>query len=153
MTRLSKEAWAKPSLKTKEVEVSDLGGTVLVRELPSDYAAEVNEHVKMIQSGREQTSQVELKTMNRLKFAYGVINDDGEPLFTEDEVRELMAKHGRAVSVVIEAIDDLSAIGEEGFKKAEARFPSGGIRENGSAVSDQETAGPDRPSVRARAGA
>ena len=153
MTRLSKEAWAKPTLKTDEVEVEELGGSVLVRELPASFAADLNQYIQMKQVGREQISSVDSRTMERLKFAYGVIDDSGEPLFTEAEAGDIATKHGRAFKVVLDAIDKLSDIGQEGHDAAEARFPGSGIRQNGSAVSDSATTGDAGPDLRARTGA
>lgn len=153
MARLSKEAWAKPSLRTDEVKVEELGGDVLIRELPASFAADLNQYIQMKQVGREQISSVDLKTMERLKFAYGVIDDSGEPVFTESEAGEIAKNHGRAFKVVIKAIDDLSEVDEEGFKAAEARFPGSGVRQNGGPVPDSAASGDAGPALRARAGA
>src|SRR5688572_4902449 len=112
MARVTKDAWKKSSLKTDEVEVEELGGSVLVRELPAEYSAELNAYVEMKQVGRERIGSVDLVTQERLKFAYGVIDDDGEPLFTADEAKEIAREHGRAFKVVLAAIDELSEIDE-----------------------------------------
>lgn len=141
MARLSKEAWAKPSLKTKEVEVEELGGSVLVRELPASFSADINQHIQLKQIGREQISSVDLKTMERLKFAHGVVDDAGNQVFSEDEAGEIAENHGRAFKVVLEAIDELSEINAEGIEAEEARFPGSGVRQNGKPVSDEETVG------------
>lgn len=153
MGRLTKDAWAKPSLKTKEVEVEDLGGSVLVRELPASFAADINQHIQMKQIGREQISSVDLKTMERMKFAYGVIDDEGNPVFTEDEASDIASKHGRTFKVVIDAIDELSALDQKGLEAAEARFPSGGVRKNGGPVPDPSADRVPGPDLRARTGA
>lgn len=152
MARLSKEAWGKPTLKTKEVEVSELGGSVLVRELPASFVADINQHIQLKQIGREQISSVDLRTMERQKFAYGVIDDESNQLFSEEEAGEVATKHGHAFRVVLDAIDELSEIDEEGVDKEEARFPSGGVRENGRAVSDSKADGGSGPDLRVRAG-
>lgn len=125
MARLNKDAWRKPSLKTKEVEVEELGGSVLVRELPAKFSAEVSSKIEMVSRGREQIARVDTATMERLQFAYGVIDDDGQPMFTEEEVKNLQENHGRAFKTVIGVIDEISGIDKEAIEKAESRFPGG----------------------------
>lgn len=155
MSRLSKDAWAKPTLKTKEVEVDELGGSVLIRELPAEYSADIASHIKLVSEGREQVAKVDTTTMERLQFAYGVVGDDGEPIFTEDEVRVLAKKHGRAFKTVIAAIDDLSGVDKEALKDAKARFPASaeGEGHGGKARSNATPARDSRPAVPSGTGA
>lgn len=152
MGRLTKDAWAKATLKTEEVEVPELGGSVMVRELPASYVAAINQRIEVKQVGREQISTVDLETMNRLKFAHGVIDDDGEPMFSEDEAAGVMEKHGSAFTRIVDAIDGLSELGEAGRDAADRRFPGSGIRQNGSPVSDQAASGSGGSAVPARTG-
>jgi hypothetical protein len=152
MTRLGKDAWAKPSLKTEEVEIDELGGTVLIRELPAEYSAEVASHIEMRTIGREQVAKVDTTTMERLQFVYGVIDDEGNPLFQENEVRTIAKQHGRAFKTVIAAIDSLSGIDKEAIDKAERRFQSGGTGPNGAGVGTPTPKGSGRPDVPPRAG-
>ena len=42
MGRVTKDAWRKPSLRTKEIEVEELGGSVLIRELPATVSADLS---------------------------------------------------------------------------------------------------------------
>ncbi len=155
MARVSKSAWDKPSLKTKEVEVEELGGTVLVRELPAAYSAELNQYVQLKTIGREQIGSVDLVTMERLKFAYGVVGDDGKPLFSKEEAQIIQANHGRAVKIVLAAIDEISDITAEAQESAEARFQAGGTgTDNGRSTGAVSTpTGGSQPAVPPRAGA
>lgn len=132
MGRLSKDAWKKASLKTKEVEIEELGGSVLVRELPAAYSAAVQNHITMRTVGREQIGSVDLVAMERLKFAYGVVGEDGEQLFSEDEAGEIATRHGRAFKRVLTVIDELSDIDEEALQATADRFPVGGTGTNHS---------------------
>lgn len=120
---LTKDAWKKSSLKTKEVEVEELNGTVLVRELPAEYSAEVSSKIELISRGREQIAKLDTAKMERLQFAYGVVDEDLSPMFTEAEVQEIQKKHGRAFKTVIGVIDEISGIDKEAIEKAEATFP------------------------------
>lgn len=138
MARVSKGAWAKSTLKTKEVHVEELGGEVLVRELSADYTAEVSNNVEVVNVGREQILRIDKAKMELLQFAHGVINDDKSPMFTEAEVADLQKKHGRAFQTVIGVIDEISGIDKEAIEKAEATFPSssGDTQGEGVAVGD-----------------
>jgi hypothetical protein len=155
MGRLSKDAWSTSSLRTKEVEVPQLGGTVLIRELPATITAELKGLTDIVQIGEEQRAKFDVAAMERRQFAYGVIGDSGEPLFSEDEVEELRAKHGAAFQLVIDAIDALSGIDKESFEEAEARFPGGrnGAVDSGEAQLLEGAAGDGGPDLPARTGA
>lgn len=154
MARVGKDGWGSSSLKRKEVHVEELGGDVLVRELPASYSAELNQHATMKTIGREQIATIDLVTMERLKFAYGVIGDDGNPLFTPEEAADIAAKHGRAFKVVLDAIDELSEVNSDAIKEARERFPDSGAVENGSSLaSGRVAAGDGGPDVPTRAGA
>lgn len=153
MARVNKDAWKRSSLKTQEVEVEELGGSVLIRELPASVSADLSGLIDFVQVGREQRAKVDTATMEARQFAYGVIDDDAKPLFTEEEAKEIQAKHGRAFKVVVSAIDELSGVDKEAIEKTEARFPVGGESANGSDVGDAAPKRSGRPDLPARAGA
>ena len=154
MARLDKAAWGKSTLKTKEIEVEELGGTVLIRELPAGYSAEIASHIQIVQDGREQRAKVDTAKMERLQFAFGVIDDDGEPMFSEDEVKGLAEHHGRAFKTVINAIDELSGVDKEAIEKAEATFPPRAEKPgHAGAKGTSDAPGNRRPAVPSGAGA
>jgi hypothetical protein len=155
MGRLTKEAWAKSSLRTKEVEVEELGGSVLIRELPASISADLKGLLDVVQVGQEQRAKIDVATMERRQFAYGVVDENNNPLFTEDEVADLQDKHGRAFRVVLEAIDEFSGIDKEAIEEAEARFPVSGkaTANGGEAQRPGAPAGSDGPDLSARASA
>jgi hypothetical protein len=144
MSRLSKDAWDKSSLRQEEVEVPELGGSVLIRELPAEYAAEVASHIEIKEVAGARFASIDKAKMERLQFAYGVVGDNGDPLFSEDETVEVAKKHGSAYNRVIEAIDDLSGINKEDIENAEARFPDSGEVE-AEAVEKPAADGANRP--------
>lgn len=151
MARLTKEAWANPTLATDEVEVPELGGSVLIRELPGEFS--VSQFIEVENPGtRHARSRVNTEAIERKQFALSVVGEDGNPVFTEDEAGEIARKHGRAWRRVIDAIDKLSAIDKEGVEQTKARFPGSGAgeaRKNGAPPPD----GDGGPAVRVRAGA
>lgn len=155
MARLTKDAWARSSLRTQEIEVEELGGSVLIRELPASVSADLAGLVDITQVGQTQRAKVDKATMEARQFAYGVIDDDHNPLFTEEEAREVQSKHGRAFNVVIAAIDKLSGVSKEAIDEAEARFPAGrnGAAHQGEARDHDPAADSGGPDRAARAGA
>ena len=152
MAHVTKDAWGRSSLRTDEVEVPELGGSVRIRELPADVAADLQGLIDVVQVGREQRAKVSVGEMERRQFAYGVIDDSDEPMFTLEEVGDLQHKHGKAFRTVVDAIDKLSGLDKQSIQEAEARFPGGGTGANGSDVGVAGGPG-DEPAVPARAGA
>lgn len=152
MAHLTKEAWAKPSLKTKSVYVEELGGEVRIRELPAEYSAEVASHFEMRSVGRDSIAKVDTATMERLQFAFGVVDDDGNQLFNEDEARVVAQNHGRAFKTVIQAIDELSGTGKEDEERTAQVFPAGGATADGPVVVNGGPTGDSGPDVPVRAG-
>lgn len=152
MGRLTKDAWKESSLRTKEVEVEELGGSVLIRELPASVSSDLEGLIDLVQVGREQRAKVDVGTIERRQFAYGVIDDNGEPLFTEEEAGELHQKHGRAFKFVVRAIDELSGIDKKSLEEAEARFPVSGEGSANGRSAESVASGDDEPAVSARAG-
>lgn len=153
MARVTKDAWGTSSLKTDEVEVPELGGTVLIRELPADVAADLQGLIDVVQVGREQRAKVSVKTMECREFAYGVIGEDQEPMFTEVETETIQSQHGGAFRKVVEAIDKLSGLDKQSIAEAEARFQGGGESQNGSDVGNGAAGAGAGSALGSRAGA
>ncbi len=154
MARLSKDAWRKSSLRTKEVEVDELGGSVLIRELPASVTADLSGLIDMVQVGREQRAKVDVASMERRQFALGVVDDDHQPLYTEEEAGEFQQIHGRAFKTVVNAIDEFSGVDKEALEQSEARFPSSrnGADHDGEAQPHEVAADADGSDQPARPG-
>lgn len=151
MERVTKDAWGRSSLKTDDLEVEDFG-VVRIRELPADVAADLQGLIDIVQIGREQRAKVAVAEMERREFAYGVITEDDESMFTLDEVVDLQHRHGRVFRAVVDAIDKLSGLDKKSIEEAEARFPGGGEGENGTGVGAAAPAEGPVTDVPARAG-
>lgn len=154
MGRLSKDAWlGATSLQTKEIEVPELGGSLLIRELPGEFAT--SQFIEVENPGTAGArSKINYEALERKQFHLCVVDENNSSVFTEDEVKTVFHNHGSAVRRVIRAIDELSAIDKEGAEKTAARFPDSGAGSTGSNGSDGGStgdAGPDQP-VRAGAG-
>lgn len=154
MARLTRDAWKVSSLRTKEVEVEELGGSVLIRELPASVSADLAGLLDIVQVGTEQRAKVDVALLECRQFAYGVVNEDGSPQFTEDEARDIQGKHGRAFKTVVGVIDEFSGVDKEAIEKAEARFQSSrnGTADAGQAELHEAPAGGAGPHLPPRDG-
>lgn len=152
MERITKDAWRRSSLRTQDLEVEGFG-IVTIRELPAEVTADLSGLLDITQIGREQRAKVDVATMEVRQFAYGVVGDDGNPMFTEDEARELAQIHGRVYKEVVEAIDQLSGIDKASLEETEARFPGSGESEGRTDLGNGTAPGGSGPAVPARAGA
>lgn len=152
MARATKQAWLSGPGDLKEDDVEDVphpGMSVRVRGLPAAYSAEIQGQLKVVQQGREQVAKVDVAAMEMLQFKHGVI----DPVFTDDEVRQVQQRFGPAFRKVIARIDELSGIDKEALETTEQRFPAGGAGEEGPNVGDGPSGGNGGPAVHVRAGA
>jgi hypothetical protein len=135
MARSTKDSWLNGPGDLQEADVDDVpvpGESVRVRALPARYSAEVQGQLKLTQEGREQVAKIDVESMERLQFTHGVI----EPVFTEQEARQVQEKYGPAFRKIITKIDELSGIDKEAIEKVEQRFPPGGESEGGPVVAN-----------------
>jgi hypothetical protein len=151
---VTKDAWAKPTLRQDKVWVEEFDDHVLIRELPANVSADLKGLLDLTQVGDEQRAKIDVATMECRQFAYGVIDANGEPMFSEAEVLELQQKHGRAFRTVVDAIDEFSGIDKKAVEEAETRFPARGTpASNGREEGNPVSAGGRRPDHEASAGA
>lgn len=148
MDRLTDAAWlGTTTLQTEEVEVPELNGTVLIKELPGEFATS---HFVVVENPgtRHARSRVDYEALERAQFRLGVV----EPTFTEEQVVEIAKKHGSAYRRVIAAIDKLSGLDKESAEQTAARFPARGSGETGTNGTG-DAAGDSGSAVRMRTGA
>jgi hypothetical protein len=152
MARSTKASWLEGPGDLQEADVDDVpvaGESVRVRALPARYSAMVQGQLKLVQEGREQIAKIDVESMERLQFTYGVIDAP----FTETEARAIQEKYGAAFRKVIAKIDELSGIDKDAIEKVEARFPTGGEGEGRPVVGNGVAAGDPGPDLPVRTGA
>lgn len=115
--RLDKSSWLSGAtdLEEAEVFVEHLGGTVKVRALSAGQLASITDRCL---SMKGESMKVDSQRMAVLKFAAGVI----EPKFDENEANVIAHQFGKAFSLVVGVIDELSKASEEDIAKAQRRF-------------------------------
>lgn len=122
----ARDAWAKSSVKTKELDVPELGATVRIRELPAAYSADLSKYVRVKNEDGAQFLDVDEPTLQRLQLLHGVVDEDLSPIWdTEEEVTEVVQRHGSAVKRVVAEIVELTEFDPDAVEAEEARFPGG----------------------------
>lgn len=149
----SKQAWLKEGAgDLKEAVVEDVpvkGESVLVRALPAAYSNEAqNAATELKIVGTDQVITINKAKLEVLQWVHGVI----DPVFSEEEARQVAENFGPSFRRVIDKIDELSAIDKDAIEEATARFPAGGEDEAGSDLAHANGSGSPESLVPARAG-
>jgi len=148
MARLTKDALLRATdLRTKEVELETIGGSVVVQGLSAAYSNQASsEALEMKTTARgDQVATVNTAKLETIQVLHGLV----EPkLDTMEEAEQFMKNCGPAAKKIVEAIDELSGLDKEAIAEASAKFPSSGEVESGSVLGDGASAGsagPDLP--------
>lgn len=136
MARLSKNDLLSASdLRTKEVELETIGGSVLVQGLSAAYSNQASsEALEMKTTARgEQVASVNTAKLETIQVLHGLVDPKLENL---EEAEKFMQNCGPAAKKIVEAIDELSGLDKEALETAQAKFQSGGTVEAGTVVDD-----------------
>jgi hypothetical protein len=124
---LGRDAILKASaLKTEDVPVPEWGGSVLVRELRGRERDEWEASLA-VQRGRQMVPDV--SNMRAKLVARTVVGDDGEPVFTQQDVNALGELSAAALDRVFEVASRLSGLNQDAVDemgKNSATAPDGG---------------------------
>jgi hypothetical protein len=115
------------ALKTEDVPVPEWGGSVLVRELRGRERDEWEASLA-VQRGKQMVPDV--ANMRAKLAARVIVGEDGEPLFTQQDVAALGELSAAALDRVFEVASRLSGLGEAAVE--EAGKTSGSILPGGS---------------------
>lgn len=126
MGRVSKDAVLGGSnLPSKEIEVPELGGSILIQRLPAAFAMD---NTELTDEG-EGDGAIEIavrendEPLSLLMFAYGV----KDPEFSIEEAREFASRYDTLLfGRIVREIAEMSEVDDASVKAAEARFPDGG---------------------------
>lgn len=97
-------------LEKKEVDVPEWGGSVYVRALSGKQRNQL-EMIALRYSDQNDLSALE--NYNGLIAAWSIVDENGNRLFTDDEVGLLMEKSASALNTIVEEARELSGITEE----------------------------------------
>ena len=110
------------SLRTEEVEVPEWGGTVLVRELNGRQRDEWEASLA-VQRGKQMVPDV--ANMRAKLVARTVVGEDGEPVFTQQDVNALGELSAAALDRVFEVASRLSGLSEADLEAAAGNSGTG----------------------------
>lgn len=141
MSRLTKDALLSATdLRTKEVELPSIGGSVEVQGLSAAYSNQASsEALEMKTTARgDQIATVNTAKLEIIQAQHGLV----DPKLSSFAEAEQFAKNcGPAFKKVIEVIDELSGLDKEALSEAQAKFPGGGEKPGRSVVDDGVAAG------------
>jgi hypothetical protein len=127
MTRLTREAILKADdLPTEVVTVSEWGGEVLVRGLNGTQRDEFEASTITMRGpmGKQQavpdTANIRAKLVARC-----IIDEDGEPMFTQSDVHALGQKSSAALDRIFEVASRLSGISKDDLEELGKDSPNG----------------------------
>ena len=111
MAHLGRDAiLAAKSLRTEEVKVPEWGGTVLVRELSG---RERDEWEASLAVQRGKTMVPDVANIRAKLAARTIVGDDGEPVFTQQDVAALGELSAAALDRVFDVASRLSGLNPE----------------------------------------
>lgn len=121
MARLTKEQILQATdVDRGEVEVPEWGGSVLVSALDAQTVQHLISSGFVILDGDK--SSVDLTKMDLVDIAWrGMVDDDGDRLFTKNEVKKLDQKSWQAVFRIVVKIMQLSGFATEGEEEGEEK--------------------------------
>lgn len=108
------------TFKQREVPVPELGGALLVRELTGLHAAEFQRRsMALVDTQKTQIRDAkELAELSAQVWVWGVIDQDGQALFTRDDIPRITAMPARIVDLVADAILDLSGLSQRALRRS-----------------------------------
>ena len=108
-------------LKRKEIDVPELGGTLILRELNGTQGADFQRRVLEVVDGRTATIRDAnaLANLNALVIVWSAITEDGQPLFTKDDIPALNAMGASFLDMVGNEVLKLSGLDKAGLRRAE----------------------------------
>lgn len=100
------------SLKQIEVDVPEWGGSVMLRELTADDAITLQEEMKRMQETEGQQG------IRELAIVLCAVGEDGERLFTVDDMPELRRKSNEVINRLGGAAWDLVGLGDAAVQES-----------------------------------
>lgn len=130
MALLSRDAILSAKLPTREVDVPEWGGTVLVRGMTG---FERDKFELFLQRQRETGGAAQFSTRAYVA-ACTIVDDDGHRIFSDDDVQSLGLKSAHALDRILDAVLALSGMDSGAIEDAE-KNSEGGLNGSGGSVS------------------
>ena len=106
-------------LETQEVDVPEWGGTVRLKSLTG---TERDRFEASVVQGQGRNTTVNMQNLRAKLVALSAIDEQGNPLFTEEDVKWLGGKSAKALNRLFNAAQSLSGLSESDVKELTANF-------------------------------
>lgn len=106
-------------LETQEVDVPEWGGTVRLKSLTG---TERDRFEASVVQGQGRNTTVNMQNLRAKLVALSAIDGEGNPLFTEEDVKWLGGKSAKALNRLFNAAQSLSGLSESDVKELTANF-------------------------------
>lgn len=116
-------------LPTRDVDVPEWGGTVRMRGLTG---SELDAYQASMRKFRGDKQIITLNDMRARLVASCIVDEDGERLFTDKQVKELGGKSGKVLDRLFDIAAGSSGLTEEAVEELVENFESGPSDEDGS---------------------
>jgi len=107
-------------LETREVEVPEWGGVVLVKGMTG---VERDDFEAQMIVGKGKNTTVNMKNVRAKLVAASVVDEDGQRLFTDQDVQALGKKSAAALDRVFAVAQRLSKIGKDDIEELAKNLP------------------------------
>lgn len=119
--------------KFEDVDVPEWGGQVRIMELTAADRGYI-EAGSIVAQGQSATLKVEsLKTYRDKLVAFGLVDEQGNRLYSNKDITELSKKSGKVIERLAAKVQELSGMGKYAIKDAEGNSEAA---QNDSSVSD-----------------
>lgn len=114
------------TFKQREINVPEMNGALLVRELNGLQAADFQRRsMSLVDTQRTQIRDAkELAELSAQVWVWGVIDEDGAPIFTREDNARLTQLPARVLDLVADAILDLSGLSQRALRRAKKNSTS-----------------------------
>jgi len=106
-------------LETQEVDVPEWGGAVRLKSLTG---TERDRFEASVVQGQGRNTTVNMQNLRAKLVALSAIDEQGNPLFTEEDVKWLGGKSAKALNRLFNAAQSLSGLSESDVKELTANF-------------------------------
>jgi len=134
MTTLTKEQIvAAKDIKTEVIDVPEWGGSVIIREM----TGKVREEFEMfVQERRGADDSLNLRGMRTLVLSQTLVDEEGNALFTKDDVAVLGDKNAAVIDRLFTVAMELNKIGDTQMKELRKNSDLGATDSSGSELPD-----------------
>lgn len=101
-------------LKTVEIECPEWGGTVRLQELTADVAISLHNEMKKTKDAGEDS----YRGLREIAIVHCAVGDDGERLFTPEDIAELRKKSNKVINRLGEAAWDLVGLDDAAVQES-----------------------------------